>query len=68
MRGRFFLASAVLICLAGRATAQEVTGSITGRLLDESGHPADAGRITVSGADLLGTRDAISDRDGRPGR
>jgi hypothetical protein len=65
MRGRFFLASALLICLAGRATAQEVTGSITGRLLDESGHPADAGRITVSGADLLGTRDAISDRDGR---
>ena len=64
MRGLSLSLLSLLISLCGRLEAQEVTGSITGQVLDESGHPAEGARVTVSGSNLLGRRDATTEADG----
>jgi hypothetical protein len=64
MRGLSLSSLALLISLYGRLEAQEVTGSMTGQLLDELGHPAEGARVTLSGNNLLGRRDATSQADG----
>jgi hypothetical protein len=64
MRGLSLSSLALLIGLGGRLEAQEVTGSITGQVLDEAGHPAEGARVGLSGTNLLGRRDATTQADG----
>jgi hypothetical protein len=64
MRGLYLLSVAILISPCGRLDAQEVTGSLTGQVLDELGHPADGARVTLSGINFLGKREATTHADG----
>jgi hypothetical protein len=50
--------------LGDRLLAQEVSGSLRGRVVGPSGEPAPDVRISVSGRDLLGARTVTTDRDG----
>jgi hypothetical protein len=65
MRGLSISSLALLMSLYGRLEAQEVTGNIAGQVLDEVGRPADGARVTLSGNNLLGSRDATTDADGQ---
>jgi hypothetical protein len=61
-------ATVAVLCLFATyssVTAQEVTGRVQGRVLDEDGAPLAEVQLTLSSASLLGTRTVTTDRVGR---
>jgi hypothetical protein len=63
MRGRHFLLALALVLFAMPLLAQETTGQITGRILDNQGLPVPGATVTVAGPQ--GTKTIASDADGR---
>ena len=58
---------ALLLCLltAATASAQEVSGAIEGRVVDERGEPIGNAQVTVIGPTLQGSRRTMTDPKGR---
>ncbi len=64
MRAGILAAIVAATLLSQRLPAQEVTGSIRGRVVASSGEPASDVRIVVLGRDLLGARTVTTNKDG----
>jgi len=65
-RRALFAVVVVAHALLGTSTvmAQETTGNIEGRVLDDAGAPVPFATVAVSGPSLIGNRGAISTKDG----
>ena len=57
------IALACLLAFTGLATAQETTGTITGRIVDSQGLAVPGATVTVAGPQ--GTRTLVTDSEGR---
>ena len=60
MRLKVFLATACLALLAGVANAQVPTGSISGRVLDQSGDAIPGVTVTATSPNLQGSRTVVT--------
>ncbi len=60
----FLVALVLSTTLVTTSFAQEQTGSITGKIVDEDNNPLPGATITLSGPALMGTRTFVSSEDG----
>jgi TonB dependent receptor/Carboxypeptidase regulatory-like domain/TonB-dependent Receptor Plug Domain len=65
MRGRLSLVVLVLSALAGPAVFAQTASNIVGRVTDEQGNPLPGAVVEATGPALQGTRDAVTDSQGR---
>jgi hypothetical protein len=64
MRVTFTFLVLLVVCLAGPAASQDVTGNLQGRVLEATDEPLPDVRITVFGASLQGERATTTDSRG----
>ena len=61
---RVGLCFAVLLAIAGTATAQSTTGTISGRVVDAQGLPVPGVTVTATSPNLQGTRETVTSANG----
>lgn len=64
MRKRFVLVLTMVLLIATAATAQQRTGSVEGRVLDEQGEALPGATISLAGPNMMGERMAVTDASG----
>ena len=64
MKSRYFFCALLLPLLANCATAQTITGRISGTVLDSTGSALVGAKLTIADADTGTTRSAITDSAG----
>ena len=55
---------AIILVLAGDASAQESSGGVDGLIRDQVGQPVEGAKVTVEGPSLIGSRWAVSNATG----